>query len=141
MIKIHARKFRALPLLFLGAMMLVAIVPRNTYATTSLQSTDFSAQSFSKTVDYYDYVRQYAAAQGYNITSIQNQHAYIYANYVNVDNPMPSGLGLVDYSLGDFVEQCLDTIPLLLTILGEDSCLCATALNASTVGGFPLSPV
>jgi hypothetical protein len=96
MIKIHARKFRALPLLFLGAMMLVAIVPRNTYATTSLQSTDFSAQSFSKTVDYYDYVRQYAAAQGYNITSIQNQHAYIYANYVNVGGFQLFYAGLVN---------------------------------------------
>jgi hypothetical protein len=86
MIKIQVRKLRALPLLVLGAMMLVAMIPKNTYAATgpSLQSTDFTAQSFSKTVDYYSYVRQYATANGINDTAIQNQHAYIYANYINV---------------------------------------------------------
>jgi hypothetical protein len=84
MIKIELRKLRALSILALGVMMLMVFVPKNTYASTTLQGTDFTAQSFSKTVDYYDYVRQYAAANGYNITSIQNQHAYIYTTYINV---------------------------------------------------------
>jgi len=65
-------------------MMLVTFVPKNTYAAASLQGNDFQSQSFSKTVDYYDYVRQYAAANNINDTAIQNQHAYIYTTYINV---------------------------------------------------------
>src|SRR5207302_7477836 len=56
----------------LGSLMLATFVPKNTYATTSLRENDFQAQSFSKTVDYYDYVRQYATANGANLTLIQN---------------------------------------------------------------------
>jgi hypothetical protein len=95
--KTQLRKFRALPLLFLGAMMLVAMVPKNTYATgNSLQSIDFTAQSFSKTVDYYSYVRQYAAANNINDTAIQNEHAYIYANFINVGGFQLFYAGLVN---------------------------------------------
>src|SRR5438094_4683501 len=84
MTKFHLRRLRALSFLLLGAMMLVTFVPKNTYAATSLQGNDFQAQSFSKTVDYYDYVRQYAAANNINDTAIQHQHAYIYTTYINV---------------------------------------------------------
>ena len=84
MSKFQLPRLRALTLLALGLMMLFVFVPKNTYAATSLQGSDFQAQSFSKTVDYYDYVRAYAQSQGYNITEIQNQHAYIYTTYVNV---------------------------------------------------------
>jgi hypothetical protein len=98
MINIQSRKTRAIPFLILGALMLVAVAPRNAFAATGsgLQSTDFTVQSFSKTVDYYDYVRQYAASQGYNITAIQNQHAYIYANYINVGGFQLFYAGLVN---------------------------------------------
>src|SRR5437870_159713 len=84
MTRFHLRRLRALSLLVLGALMLATFVPKNTYATTSLRENDFQAQSFSKTVDYYDYVRQYATANGANLTLIQNQHAYIYTTYINV---------------------------------------------------------
>src|SRR6266699_2774507 len=84
MTEFNLRRFRALSLLVLGALMIATFVPKNTYAATSLQGTDFQAQSFSKTVDYYDYVRQYATANGANLTLIQNQHAYIYTTYINV---------------------------------------------------------
>ena len=78
-------------------MMLVAMVPKNTYATgPNLQSTDFTAQSFSKTVDFYSYVRQYAAANNINDTAIQNQHAYIYANFINVGGFQLFYAGLVN---------------------------------------------
>jgi hypothetical protein len=98
MTRIQDQKLRALCFVILGAMMLVVMVPKNAYATTSpsLQSTDFTAQSFSKTVDYYDYVRQYAAAQGYNISSIQKEHAYIYTNYINVGGFQLFYAGLVN---------------------------------------------
>jgi len=77
--------------------MLVTFTPRNTYATTpGLQSGDFQAQSFSKTVDFYDYVRQYAASNGYNTSAIQNEHAYIDANYINVGGFQLFYTGLVN---------------------------------------------
>jgi hypothetical protein len=84
MSKFHLRNLRALSLLALGVMMLLVFVPKNTFASTAIQGTDFQGQSFSKTVDYYDYVRAYANASGYNVTSLQNQHAYIYTTYINV---------------------------------------------------------
>jgi hypothetical protein len=98
MIRIPVRKLRALPLLVLGTMMLVALVPLNANATTGpiLQSSDFSAQSFSKTVDFYSYVRQYAVSNGINDSAIQNQHAYIYANYINVGGFQLFYAGLVN---------------------------------------------
>src|SRR5438094_8791508 len=65
-------------------MMLVTFAPKNTYAAASLQGNDFQSQSFSKTVDYYDYVRQYAAANNINYTAIQSQHTYTYTTYINV---------------------------------------------------------
>ena len=84
MAKFHLHRLRALTLLALGIMMLLVFIPKNTYAATTLSGSDFQAQSFSKTVDYYDYVRAYAQSQGYNISAIQNQHAYIYTTYINV---------------------------------------------------------
>ena len=84
MTKLQLQKFRVLTIIALGLMMLIAAVPKNAYASSTLQGTDFQAQSFSKVVDYYDYVRAYAVQQGYNISSIQNQHAYIYTNYINI---------------------------------------------------------
>src|SRR5712692_7164317 len=80
--KILNRTLKALPLIALGVLMLLAFVPKNTLAST-VTNTDFQAQSFSKTVDWYDYVRQYAAANNFTPPS-PNEHAYIYANYINV---------------------------------------------------------
>jgi hypothetical protein len=80
----YLRKFRALSLLALGVTMLIVFVPKNTNGATTVTSTDFQAQSFSKVVDWYDYVRAYAQQNGFNTTAIQNEHAYIYANYINV---------------------------------------------------------
>jgi hypothetical protein len=98
MTKIQDQKLRALCFVVLGAMMLVVMVPNNAFATTSpsLQSTDFTTQSFSKTVDYYDYVRAYASANNINDTAILNQHAYIYANYINVGGFQLFYAGLVN---------------------------------------------
>src|SRR5438132_352929 len=80
--KIQLRKIRAISILALGLMMALAFVPGATSAAT-VTSTDFQSQSFSKVVDWYDYVRQYAAANGFTPPN-STEHAYIYANYINV---------------------------------------------------------
>src|SRR3989454_4223839 len=107
--KVQGRKIRAISILVLGLMMVLSFVPKTTSAAT-VTSSDFQAQSFSKVVDWYDYVRQYAVANGYNATAIQNEHAYIYANYVNVGGFQLFSAGLVNATHnGQFVTIPLQT--------------------------------
>jgi hypothetical protein len=107
--KVQLRRVRAMSILALGLMMVLAFVPKNTSAAT-VTSSDFQAQSFSKVVDWYDYVRQYAASNGYNATAIQNEHAYIYANFVNVGGFQLFSAGLLNATHnGQFVTIPLQT--------------------------------
>src|SRR2546430_342297 len=62
--KVRLRKVRAISILALGLVMALALVPKTTNAAT-VTSTDFQTQSFSKVVDWYDYARLYAAANGF----------------------------------------------------------------------------
>ncbi len=92
--KLPHLRFRALSLIALGLLMFLAFIPKNTFADT-VTSSDFQAQSFSKTVDWYDYVRAYAIQNGYTPPST-SEHAYIYANYVNVGGFQLFYTGLVN---------------------------------------------
>src|SRR6266566_3744229 len=92
--KIQLRKVRAISVLALGLMMVLAFVPKTTIAAT-VTSTDFQTQSFSKVVDWYDYARLYAAANGFTPPN-STEHAYIYANYVNVGGFQLFSAGLVN---------------------------------------------
>jgi len=51
-------------------------------AVDALTPNDFKLQSFSKTVDFFDFARAYAAASGKPIPP-SNWHAYLYQNYIN----------------------------------------------------------
>jgi hypothetical protein len=51
-------------------------------AVDTLTPNDFKLQSFSKTVDFFDFARAYAAASGKPIPP-SNWHAYLYQNYIN----------------------------------------------------------
>ncbi len=75
------RIFRITALMAVGLMVLTTVMPRYASADT-VQSTDFQSQTFSKTVDWFDYVRQYAAANGFPPPNA-SEHAYLYTNYVN----------------------------------------------------------
>ncbi|HEX9611995.1 MAG TPA: hypothetical protein VGA05_00070 [Candidatus Bathyarchaeia archaeon] len=92
--KVQLRKFRAISILALGLMMALAFVPKTTHADT-VTSTDFQSQSFSKVIDWYDYVRQYATANGFAPPN-STEHAYIYANYINVGGFQLFSAGLVN---------------------------------------------
>jgi hypothetical protein len=48
----------------------------------ALVKEDFLKESFSKTVDFMDYARAYATFNGLDAPS-DNQHAYLYMNYIN----------------------------------------------------------
>ncbi len=126
--------------------MFLAFIPKNTYADT-VTSSDFQAQSFSKTVDWYDYVRAYAAQNGYTPPNA-SQHAYIYANYINVGGFQIFYAGLVNATHnGVFV-----TIPIqsvfehFKTPAGKDAITASSFISLvafrenSTTDVYPNSP-
>ena len=87
-------KLKSIPLIVLGLLFIAPITTHTTSADT-ISNGDFQAQSFSKVVDWYSYVRQYAAS--HNLTAPPaNEHAYIYTNYVNVGGFQLFYAGLVN---------------------------------------------
>src|SRR5207249_7955560 len=76
-------RLKALPLIALSLLFLVPAMAFQTADASTVSNGDFQAQSFSKVVDWYDYVRQYAANNNLPQPNA-TEHAYIYANYVNV---------------------------------------------------------
>ncbi|HVH16063.1 MAG TPA: hypothetical protein VNA15_10160 [Candidatus Angelobacter sp.] len=107
--KVQFRKVRAISILALGLVMALSFVPKTTHADT-VTSTDFQSQSFSKVVDWYDYVRRYASANGF-MPPNSTEHAYIYANYINVGGFQLFSAGLVNVTHNDvnFVTIPLQT--------------------------------
>jgi len=76
----------------------------------TLEKTDFLEQSFAKTVDYFDYVRAYAAANGVETpANFSKWHANLYTTYVN-----SSGLKLFYAGLENITtdEKTYLTIPM-----------------------------
>src|SRR6266581_5329481 len=93
--RIPTRTSRIVALAVLGLLVL-AMVPRSASADT-VQSTDFQSQSFTKVVDWYDYVRQYAAANGITPPPwVATAHAYLYTNYINVGGFQLFYVGLIN---------------------------------------------
>ncbi len=94
----------------------------------TVQSTDFRAKSFSRVVDWFDYVRQYAADNGFNTTGLENEHAYIYTNFINVGGFQLFYVGLVNATHnGRFV-----TIPLQTFFEHYETPAGKTAITASS---------
>src|SRR2546430_15598210 len=87
-------KGKCISILALGLVKASALVPKTTNAAT-VTSTDFQPQSFSKVVDWYDYARLYAAANGFTPPN-STEHAYIYANYITVGGFQLFSAGLVN---------------------------------------------
>ncbi len=143
--KISIRKSRIMALAILGLLVL-AMAPRSASADT-VQSSDFQGQTFTKVVDWYDYVRQYAAANGLTPPP-STAHAYLYANYINVGGFQLFYVGLINATTpaGKFV-----TVPLqsffehFKTPGGKDAITASSFLslvafteNSSTI--YPNSP-
>ncbi len=138
-------KLKALSLIVIGMMLLSAFISRPVDATT-IQSTDFQQQSFSKVVDWFDYVRQYAAANGYPAPN-SSEHAFLYTNYINVNGFQLFYVGLVNAThLGKFVTIPLQTFFEHYKTLGGGTVITASSFislvafqeNSSTI--FPNSP-
>jgi hypothetical protein len=76
----------------------IAIKPSS--AVDALTVNDFKLQSFSKTVDFFDYVRQYAASQGMTPPTNASWHAYSYQTYINVSGFQLFYNGLINITAG-----------------------------------------
>ena len=139
------RRFKAVSMLALGFLMLLVFIPEPTSADT-VTSTDFQAQSFSKTVDWYDYVRQYALQNGFQVPNTTD-HAYIYANYINVGGFQLFYTGLVNATHnGMFVTIPLQTLfehfktPNGKDAITSSSFISLVSFNESSTDPLPNSP-
>lgn len=72
------KKILAILLIAIAAIMIVPAVS----ASDTLTSNDFKQTSFSKSIDYFDYVREYMSDAGYTSPS-SLWHANVYMNYIN----------------------------------------------------------
>lgn len=68
-------------------------------ATDSLTPQDFLEQSWTKTVDFFDYARNYAAANGLTPPS-NDTHAYVHMTYINVGSLQVLNWGLDNITAG-----------------------------------------
>jgi hypothetical protein len=68
-------------------------------AVETLTPDDFKLQSFSKTVDFFDFARAYAAALG-KTPPPSNWHAYLYQNYINTSGFQLFYSGLINITAG-----------------------------------------
>ncbi len=144
--KMPNRVLKVLAITALALMVLSTFTPLSVSATT-VQSTDFQSQSFSKVVDWFDYVRQYAAANGFTPPNASD-HAYIYANYINVGGYQLFYVGLVNVTdNGKFVTVPLQTFfQHFKTPGGKDAITASSFLSlvafneSSTSDAVPNSP-
>ena len=139
-------KFKALPILALSFLFMIPTIAFQPAQAATTTGPDFSAQSFSKTVDWYDYVRQYAAANNLPQPNA-SEHAYIYTNYINVGGFQLFYTGLVNATHnGQFVTIPLQTFfEHYKTIGGKDaitasSFISLVAFNESQTDPYPNSP-
>src|SRR4030067_2339221 len=95
-----------LAFLLIGMFLVGVILPA--FAADTLVPSDFQSESFSKTIDFYDYARAYATSV--NMSGPPNKyHAYVYMTYVNT-----SGLQMVYAGLSNvtYDEASYLTIPM-----------------------------
>ncbi len=139
-------RVKALPLLALSLLFLIPAVAFQTANASTVSNGDFQSQSFSKVVDWYDYVRQYAANNNLPAPNA-TEHAYIYTNYINVGGFQLFYAGLVNATHnGTFVTIPIQTFfEHFKTIGGKDaitasSFISLVSFNESSTDLYPNSP-
>ncbi|TMH95707.1 hypothetical protein E6H37_04785 [Candidatus Bathyarchaeota archaeon] len=139
-------RVKALPLIALSLLFLVPAVAFQAANASTVSNGDFQAQSFSKVVDWYDYVRQYAANNNLPQPNA-TEHAYIYTNYINVGGFQLFYAGLVNATHnGTFVTIPIQTFfEHFKTVGGKDaitasSFISLVSFNESNADPYPNSP-
>jgi len=96
--------------LFFVCSILVNVLP--VWALDTLEPSDFQLESWQKEIDFFDYVRLYAAVHG-KTPPPENSHAYLNLAYVNV-----SGLQMLSAGLFNITdEENALTIPIQTTMM------------------------
>ncbi len=141
-----SKKLKTIPIIVLSLLFLIPMVAFQPAQATTVTSTDFQAQTFSKTVDWYDYVRQYAAQNNLPQPNA-TEHAYIYTNYINIGGFQLFYAGLVNATHnGTFVTIPIQTFfEHFKTVGGKDaitasSFISLVAFNESNTDAYPNSP-
>jgi hypothetical protein len=100
-----------LVILLIGTALTCAVSP--IFAADTLLASDFEAESWAKTVDFYDYARAYATLHGMTRPP-DNWHANLYMTYINT-----KGLKLLYAGLSNitFNEEAYFTIPMQTFIM------------------------
>ena len=102
----------------LTAILLVALIQFSVFTQASLAAetllkSDFTKESFAKTIDFFEYVRAYALLHGYQPPP-KNWHAYVYTAYVNKFGLKMLYTGLCNVSFGN---QVFLTLPMQTFIM------------------------
>ncbi|PVX23005.1 MAG: hypothetical protein CW691_11860 [Candidatus Bathyarchaeum sp.] len=82
------------------------------FAVDSLEPSDFELESWSKNIDFFDYVRTYAAIHG-KTPPDENAHAYLNLVYMNVSGMQVLSAGL--FNITD--EENAVTVPIQTTMM------------------------
>jgi len=104
------KHFKKIVPLFIVLLLFSNVLPVS--AIDTLEPSDFELESWSKTIDFFDYVRTYAALHG-KTPPAENEHAYLNLAYVNV-----SGLQMLSAGLFNITdEENALTIPIQTTMM------------------------
>lgn len=134
--------------LFISIFLLNAASP--SLAADTLVASDFTLESWAKTVDYFDYARAYATLHGIETPSgFQNWHAYLYMTYMNTRglHLLYAGLCNITFGGGAYVTIPMQTFMMHYKtanrsrdILTASTFLMLLAFNDSEYSIFPNSP-
>jgi len=104
------KHFQKIVPLFIVLLLFSTVLPVS--AIDTLTPSDFQLESWSKSIDFFDYVRTYAALHG-KTPPAENEHAYLNLAYVNV-----SGLQMLSAGLFNITdEENALTIPIQTTMM------------------------
>ena len=115
----------------------------------SLQKSDFLQGSFAKSVDYYDYVRDYASANNMTLpTGFDNYHANTYMTYVNASGVqvLYAGLENVTHDGSNYLNIPMQSIIMHYKtndsqdVIAASTFLMLMAFQESPTSSFPGSP-
>ena len=104
------KHFQKIVPLFIILLLLSNVLPVS--AIDTMKPSDFKLESWSKSIDFFDYVRLYAALHG-KTPPAENEHAYLNLAYVNVPGLQMLFAGL--FNITD--EENALTIPIQTTMM------------------------
>jgi hypothetical protein len=122
------------------------LVMNPTSAVDTLSPDDFKSESFSKTIDFFDFVRSYAANHGMTPPNA-SLHAYLYQTYINVSGFQLYYSGLINITAGQgaltipvqsFIEHY--KTPAGKDVLTSSSFIMLLAFNDTASSLYPDSP-